>query len=62
MSYRDPRAFLLGLTGVSLLRAYTDDGYPTDFVATRLAEARAILDAELPPPESPGAAIWEFER
>ncbi|KJK35216.1 methyltransferase [Lentzea aerocolonigenes] len=43
MSYEDPRAYLLGLEGVALLRAFTG-GHGRDFVEARIAEIRGVLD------------------
>jgi SAM-dependent methyltransferase len=49
MAYRHPLAFLLGLEGVALLRAFAGDDLDGDdddraFVAARIAETRALLD------------------
>jgi hypothetical protein len=46
--YRHPLAFLLGLEGLALLRAYAGDGFDREFVATRMAEIRALLDQAAP--------------
>ena len=43
MIYQHPLAYLLGLEGVALLRAWAGD-FDEDFVAARLAEVRALLD------------------
>jgi SAM-dependent methyltransferase len=45
MIYQHPLAYLLGLEGVALLRAWAGD-YDQDFVDRRLAEVRRLLDAE----------------
>ncbi len=45
MIYEDPRAYLLGLEGVALLRAFTGD-HDRDFVEARIAEIRGVLDDE----------------
>jgi len=42
--YQHPLAFLLGLDGVALLRAHAGDGFDREFVNTRIAEIRALLD------------------
>jgi SAM-dependent methyltransferase len=42
--YQDPLAYLVGLQGVALLRAFTG-GYDKEFIDARLAELRALLDA-----------------
>jgi ubiquinone/menaquinone biosynthesis C-methylase UbiE len=43
--YEDPRAYLLGLEGVALLRAFTGE-FGRDFVEARIAEIRRVLDDE----------------
>jgi SAM-dependent methyltransferase len=43
-SYRHPLAFLLGLEGVALLRAFAGDDLGREFVEARIAETRALLD------------------
>ncbi|TCO55943.1 class I SAM-dependent methyltransferase [Actinocrispum wychmicini] len=45
MIYEDPRAYLLGLEGIALLRAFTGE-YDRDFVAARIAEIRRVLADE----------------
>jgi ubiquinone/menaquinone biosynthesis C-methylase UbiE len=42
--YQHPLAYLLGLEGVALLRAFNGD-YDRDFTEARLAEIRALLDS-----------------
>jgi SAM-dependent methyltransferase len=42
--YQHPLAYLLGLEGIALLRAFAGD-YDRDFTMTRLAEIRALLDS-----------------
>jgi ubiquinone/menaquinone biosynthesis C-methylase UbiE len=42
--YQHPLAYLLGLEGIALLRAFAGD-YDHDFTEARLAETRALLDA-----------------
>jgi ubiquinone/menaquinone biosynthesis C-methylase UbiE len=44
--YQHPLAYLLGIEGVALLRAWAGD-YDREFVAARLAEIRRLLDAEV---------------
>jgi SAM-dependent methyltransferase len=45
--YEDPRAYLLGLEGIALLRAFTGIGdSDRDFVEARLAEIRSVLADE----------------
>jgi SAM-dependent methyltransferase len=43
MIYQQPLAYLLGIEGVALLRAYAGD-YDRDFTAARIAEVRRLLD------------------
>lgn len=45
MTYRHPLAFLLGLEGVALLRAFAGDGFDREFTEERVAEVRALLPA-----------------
>lgn len=45
MSYEDPRAYLLGVEGIALLRAFTGE-WDRDFVEARIAEIRRVLDDE----------------
>src|SRR5438067_580707 len=45
MIYQHPLAYLLGLEGVALLRAWAGD-YDKEFVLTRLAEVRRLIDDE----------------
>ena len=45
MIYEDPRAYLLGLEGVALLRAFTGE-FDRDFVEARIAEIRTVLADE----------------
>jgi SAM-dependent methyltransferase len=42
--YQHPLAYLLGLEGIALLRAFAGE-YDRDFTMTRLAEIRALLDS-----------------
>ena len=44
MVYQHPLAYLLGLEGIALLRAFAGE-YDRDFTMARLAEVRALLDA-----------------
>jgi hypothetical protein len=41
--YQHPLAYLLGLQGVALLRAYNGE-YDREFTEARIAEIRAMLD------------------
>ncbi|MFC7330403.1 class I SAM-dependent methyltransferase [Marinactinospora rubrisoli] len=43
MSYEHPLAYLLGLEGIALLRAFAGE-HDRDFVAARIAEVRRLLD------------------
>jgi SAM-dependent methyltransferase len=43
--YEDPRAYLLGLEGIALLRAFTGE-HDRDFVEARIAEIREVLADE----------------
>ncbi|MFD8499873.1 class I SAM-dependent methyltransferase [Amycolatopsis sp. NPDC059657] len=45
MIYEDPRAYLLGLEGIALLRAFTGE-FDRDFVEARIAEIRRVLADE----------------
>ena len=45
MIYEDPRAYLLGLEGMALLRAFTGE-FDRDFVEARIAEIRRLLADE----------------
>jgi sulfur carrier protein ThiS len=45
MSYEHPFAYLLGLEGVALLRAFTGE-FDRQFVEARIAEVRELLDDE----------------
>ncbi|SEQ87045.1 Methyltransferase domain-containing protein [Lentzea xinjiangensis] len=45
MIYEDPRAYLLGLEGLALLRAFTGE-FDRDFVEARIEEIRRVLDDE----------------
>ncbi|MEV4620000.1 hypothetical protein AB0J74_14995 [Asanoa sp. NPDC049573] len=45
MAYRNPAAFLLGMEGLALHRAFAGE-FDAAFVANRLAEVRAILAAD----------------
>ncbi|ANZ39671.1 methyltransferase [Lentzea guizhouensis] len=45
MIYEDPRAYLLGLEGIALLRAFTGE-HDRDFVEARIAEIRRVLADE----------------
>ena len=42
--YQHPLAYLLGLEGIALLRAFAGE-YDRDFTTARLAEIRALLDS-----------------
>ena len=45
MVYQHPLAYLLGMEGLALLRAWAgDDGYDERFVRARFAEVRRLLD------------------
>ena len=44
MIYQHPLAYLVGLEGIALLRAFAG-GYDEEFTAARLAETRALLDS-----------------
>ena len=44
MVYQHPLAYLLGLEGIALLRAFAGE-YDRDFTMARLAEVQALLDA-----------------
>ena len=44
MVYQHPLAYLLGLEGVALLRAFAGD-YDRDFTDARIADMRALLDS-----------------
>ncbi len=46
MIYEDPRAYLLGLEGLALLRAFTGE-FDRDFVEARIAEIRRVLADEV---------------
>ena len=43
MIYQHPLAYLVGLQGVALLRAYNGE-YDREFTEARIAEIRAMLD------------------
>lgn len=43
MTYEHPLAYLLGLEGIALLRAFTGE-FDRDFVEARIAEIRGLLD------------------
>src|ERR687886_1632779 len=43
--YQHPLAYLLGLEGIALLRAFAGE-YDTAFVQARLAEVRRLLDTD----------------
>lgn len=45
VTYEHPLAYLLGLEGVALLRAFTGE-FDRDFVESRIAEVRRLLDDE----------------
>ncbi|WP_367128997.1 class I SAM-dependent methyltransferase [Saccharothrix sp. HUAS TT1] len=45
MIYEDPRAYLLGLEGIALMRAFTGE-FDRDFVEARIAEIRKVLADE----------------
>jgi hypothetical protein len=47
VTYRHPLAFLLGLEGVALLRAFAGDGFDREFTEERVAEVRSLLAAYL---------------
>ena len=44
MIYQHPLAYLLGLEGIAVLRAFAGE-YGRDFTEARLAETRALLDS-----------------
>ena len=44
MIYQHPLAFLLGLEGIALMRAFNGD-YDEEFTRARIAEIRALLDS-----------------
>lgn len=47
MVYQHPLAYLIGMEGLALLRAWAGDyDYDREFVAARLAETRKVLDDE----------------
>ena len=46
MVYAHPLAYLLGVEGVALLRAFAGE-YDREFTAARLAEVRRLLDSAL---------------
>jgi len=46
--YRHPLAFLLGLEGVALLRAFAGDSFERDFADDRITETRALLEQAAP--------------
>jgi SAM-dependent methyltransferase len=46
MAYQHPLAYLLGLEGIALLRAWGGE-FDEEFVERRLAEVRRLLDAEV---------------
>jgi 2-polyprenyl-3-methyl-5-hydroxy-6-metoxy-1,4-benzoquinol methylase len=48
VTYRHPLAFLLGLEGVALLRAFAGDGFDREFVEARIGETRSLLDRATP--------------
>jgi SAM-dependent methyltransferase len=48
VAYRHPLAFLLGLEGVALLRAFAGDDFDRRFVEARIAETRALLERAAP--------------
>jgi SAM-dependent methyltransferase len=48
VTYRHPLAFLLGLEGVALLRAFAGDGFDRGFTDARIAEIRALLQDPAP--------------
>ncbi|EWC59202.1 Methyltransferase type 11 [Actinokineospora spheciospongiae] len=48
MIHEDPRAYLLGMEGAALLRAFTGH-HDREFVRARLAEVRCILDTPMDP-------------
>lgn len=55
MVYQHPLAYLLGLEGLALLRAWAGD-YDQDFVHDRLAEVRRLMDSE-PLVDHPGVIV-----
>ena len=64
--YQHPLAFLLGLEGIALMRAFNGD-YDEEFTRARIAEIRALLDSagqfgegvETPPvTTAEGYAAW----
>ncbi|HEX7744302.1 MAG TPA: hypothetical protein VF462_03425 [Micromonosporaceae bacterium] len=48
MGYRHPLAFLLGLKGVALLRAFAGDGLDRASIERRIAEIRTLLNQAAP--------------
>jgi SAM-dependent methyltransferase len=56
MIYQHPLAYLLGLEGIALLRAWAGD-FDQDFVDARLAEVRALLEDPLLALH-PGVEVW----
>ncbi len=66
MIYQHPLAFLLGLEGIALMRAFNGD-YDEEFTRARIAEIRALLDSAdqvgegvgtRPVPIAEGYAAW----
>jgi hypothetical protein len=45
MTYEHPLAYVLGLEGIALMRAFTGE-YDREFVDARIAEIRRLLDDE----------------
>ena len=56
MIYQHPLAYLLGLEGIALLRAWAGD-FDQSFVEARLAEVRGLLD-DPRLASHPGVAVW----
>jgi ubiquinone/menaquinone biosynthesis C-methylase UbiE len=56
MIYQHPLAYLLGLEGIALLRAWAGD-FDQDFVDARILEVRALLD-DPRLASHPGAEVW----
>lgn len=59
MVYAHPLAYLVGLEGAALLRAFAGE-YDRDFTEARLAEVRELLDSDLG--THPGADVEVLTR
>ncbi len=60
VTYQHPVAFLLGLEGIALLRAYAGDGFDRSFVEARIAEVRDILLTPDGPMADEGLEVGQF--